>query len=215
MNQRKMLPGISFWCVMVAASTICMAQSRKNAPGASTDSQGTRYFQLTLVLKYPESAQALPEPGDQSITTEVAVNENRPGSGSCKTRMTSQLPMITSDKTRFIELGTKFDCDNIHVEGNALALSIILETSRVSGFVTTKNSSGVETEEPLVTQQNIALSVKLPLDTPKIVFDSNAGMAGKLKPLKPLQIGNNAHPSEVGRMSSSAIQVEMTAHELK
>lgn len=210
-----------FLCVIVAASIVGMAQSTSSTSRTGAASPATRYFQLTLVLRYSASADGPPAPGTQSITTELAVREDRPGSGSCKTRMGSQVPVVMEGKTKYIDLGTSFDCNNVHVEGNGLALSIILETSRVTQMIRLKDGNGVETEEPVINQRKMELSVKLPLDTPKVVFDS--GVAAKEHPLKALQPlqpqqpmlnGANAAPANL-MMQEPTIQVEMTATELK
>jgi hypothetical protein len=133
--------------------------------------------------------------------------------------MTSQVPVAMEGKTKFIELGTKFDCNNVRVEGGGLALSLVLETSRVARMVPVKDTNGVETEEPVIAQRTLELSVKLPLDTPKVIFDSNVAVPGHpLKPiqaLKPVQNDSKVVPPQEVMTPEPAMQIEMTASELK
>jgi len=164
------------------------------------------------------------EPGEQSITTEIAVPPAG-RTGSCKTRMTSQVPVMvggpqtqfSKDGTKFIELGTKFDCNNVHVEGDGLAFTIILETSRVTGMIETgaTNRDGSPVEEPIITQRNLELSVKLPLDQAKVIFDSNTKPLTPLRPLQPLKPLHEDLKSLPSKMEDRPLQIEMTATELK
>lgn len=194
----------------LAASVVGMAQqAAKSETGASISPSSTRYFKLKVELRFPTSPEQ--EPVTQSMTTEVAVNKDRPGSGSCRIRMGSQVPIGTGMATKFIDVGTKFDCNDIHVEGDGLALSIVLETSRISRMISLKNRAGVETEEPVISQRNLALSVKLPLDTKKVIFDSKNVDPSKLKRLGSL----DAEAKDAPMMQEAAMQVEMTASELK
>jgi|GEM_PF-6772554 len=204
----KMLRRAMFGVVMVV-STTCVAQQLVKPVAARVSSSSTRYFKLTMVLKHPVNGEL--EPVSQSITTEVAVyGDGR--TGSCRTRMTSQVPIGTGMATKFIDVGTKFDCNDVRLEGDGLAMSIVLETSRLTRMISLKNRDGVETEEPVISQRNVALSVKLPLDTPKMVFDSKNVDSSKLKPLGPL--GAAAAKDET-MMQDAAMQIEMTASELK
>ncbi len=138
--------------------------------------------------------------------------------GSSKTRMGSQVPVAAGGKTQMIDVGTNFDCDNVHLEGDGLALHFVLEASRIGSLIRIKNAEGVEVEEPLITQRTIELSVKLPLNAPKVVFDSKVGVPGHplqlLPPLKPLE--GDAKPSLTQiPVPQPGMQVEMTAKELK
>ncbi|NYF78357.1 hypothetical protein [Granulicella arctica] len=205
---RKMLRRVVFGVVMVV-SGVCVAQQPMKSAGASVALSAMRYFKLTMVLKYPTNGEL--EPMSQSITTEVAVyGDGR--IGSCRTRMTSQVPVGTGVATKFIDVGTKFDCNDVRLEGDGLAMSIVLETSRLTRMISIKNRDGVETVEPVISQRNVTLSVKLPLNTPKVVFDSKDVDSSKLKPLGSL--GATA-AKDGSMMQDAAMQIEMTASELK
>src|SRR5580698_1822553 len=93
----------------------------------------------------------------------------------------TQVPVGTGSATRYVELGTKLDCNDVHIEGDGIALEFVLEASGLIGTAKTKGSDGVVFDEPLITQRSVQLSVKLPLDQPKVVFDSSA------RPLTPLK----------------------------
>lgn len=208
----KMFRGVMLWCAM-AGSAVAMAQAKPMSAGAAIS--GTRYFQLTLVLRYTANADGPPVPGTQSITTEVAVIPDRPGASSSRTRMGSQIPVVIGGKTQLIDVGTSFDCNNVRVEGDGVAMSIVLETSRLGGMVPVKEAGGVEVEEPLITQRKIELSIKLPLDTPKVVFDSKMGVPGHpLKSVQSLGPGDGKVPAQM-MLQEPGMQVEMTAKELK
>lgn len=212
-------------CAIAALSSTVKSQSAyvlSPTLYAGQTATTTRYFKLTLVLRYP-SAKGVPEPDEQSITTEVAVMPDR--AGSCKTRMTSKVPVTGGPETqfskvgtKFIELGTKFDCNNIHVEGDGLAFSLVLQTSRFTGEMIKiggTNRDGTPIEEPIITQRNLELSVRLPLEQPKVIFDSNTKALQPLKtlqPLKPLEEGSKRLPV---KMEEPPLQIEMTATELK
>ena len=203
----KLFRDVSICCALVAASAVGLAQSTTSGAGATVST--TRYFQLTLELKYPASVDGQQQPADQSITTQVAVGDRKPG--SCKTRMTSQFPLVMAGKTTFVDLGTKFDCNNVHVEGDGLTLSIVLETSSVRGTVLTKNHDGSETEEPIISQRSLALSVKqLALGTPEVIFDSKAIDTSKLKKTE-----LSAVPTPTASVQQPGLQVVMTVTELK
>ncbi len=196
--------------VLAAAATAGVGQAARpvlNGSGPGT-APTTRHFQITVVLRYP--GNETPEPRTESITTEVTVGSDG-RTGSSKTRMTSQVPMVMAGTTKFVELGTKFDCNDVRIDGDGLALSVILKTSLVNGSVTTKSNSGVETEEPLISERNLELEVKLPLDTPKIIFDSkNMSPTANLVFLKP---PDSARKEE--KVHDPTLQIEMTARELK
>ena len=195
-------------CAVLMAVTACLAQSTKPASGVSSTSPGTRYFQLTVLLKFPEGTDGLQQHADQVISTDVAVNNNRPG--SCKTRVTSQVPIVTGGKTKFVELGTKFDCNDVHVDGDGLALSIVVETSNIQGMITTKSDSGVEMEEPIISQRKLELSAKLLLDTPKVIFDSKTVSHAVIQ-----KLGSGTAPLKTAVQAPSSMQIEITATELK
>lgn len=208
-----MLRGMLLGYAMVLVSASATAQPMRASSGAGAGSTDTRYFQLTLDLKSPGSLEGQPQLSAQSIMTEVAVSDGKPG--SCRTRMTSQIPVSGSDKP--IDIGTRFDCNNIHLEGDGLALSIVLDMSRITGKVSTKNRDGVEVEEPIISERKLELSVKLPLGTPKVVFDSSSETL--VKPLKALQKGSELPPSYGApkriEVPTPPLQIEMTATELK
>ena len=208
MNPARMLFKGLVTGVLTIASMAGAGQSSRAAANAGTTGAAMRYFQLTVLLRYP--GNQLPEPRTESITTEVAVGSDG-RTGSSKTRMTSQVPMVMAGTTKFMELGTKFDCNNVHVDGNGLALSIVLETSLVNGTVVTKSASGVETEEPLISQRNLELAIKLPLDKPKVIFDSqNMSPKANLVKLGPVV---TARKNEM--VPEPTLQIEMTATEIK
>jgi hypothetical protein len=187
-----------------------IAQQGKSASAPIAPS---RYFQITLNLKFAQTADQ--QPGTETITTEVAVRDGKPG--SCKARMISQVPIGTGSATKYIELGTKLDCNDVHVEGDGLALQFTLETSGFIGMAKTRGSDGVIFDEPLIAQRSVQLSVKLPLDQPKVVFDSSAQPTTPLKPLAPPANGAagvvsaTPIPSRLG----TPMLIEMTASELK
>lgn len=140
---------------------------------------------------------------------------DRPGAASSKTRMGSQVPVVIGGKMQLIDVGTSFDCNNVRVEGNDVAMSIVLEASRIGDMVRIKNANGVEVEEPLITQRRIELSIKLPLNTPKVVFDSKVGVPGhSLKPLRSLQPGDAKIPPAQMMLQEPGMQIEMIAKEL-
>ncbi len=171
---------------------------------------GSRNFQLTMVIESPQSGETAAQPSAQSITTEIVVYEGRTGSG--KARMTSQLPTSSHLRSKLLELGTKLDCTDVHMDGNQLALHFVLETSRFTGYVTNRDDKGAETEEPLISQRTVELSVKVPLDQPKIVFDSKTVSKGALRPL-PGAAGPT--PVRVERFEQPELRVELIATELK
>ncbi len=213
----KVIHKVVLGCAFAAIPLASKAQASNLLSSTKNAEQATRYFKLTLVLRYP-SAKSTPEPGEQSITTEVAVG-TAGRTGSCKTRMTSQVPVtiggpgtqFSKDGTKFVELGTKFDCNNVHIEADGLAFSIVLETSRVTGMIETggTNRDGTPMEEPIITQRNLELAVRLPLDKPKVIFDSNIKPT---TPLKPLQENPKQLPN---KMEDPPLQIEVTATELK
>jgi hypothetical protein len=192
---------------LLVAPTAVSAQSKRS--GAAP----TRYFQLTVNLK--SGAVADQQSSTQTITTGVAIRSDRPG--SCKARMMFQAPTGAGAGTKYVELGTKFDCNDVHIEGDGIALEFALETSRVVQMIKTKRSDGVEIDEPLIGERAVQLAVKLPLDQAKVVFDSSSKLSPPLKtqtlpeaapPLSPTAIP--IPPSQ-----DSPILIELIATELK
>jgi hypothetical protein len=137
---------------------------------AQTKATPARYFQLTLNLKFGANEQQ--QETAQTITTEVAVRGTVPG--ACRARMVSQTPTGSGAGTKYIEVGTKFDADDIHVDGDSVALHFVLSASRPVKMIKYKSKEGVEVEEPVITERVVELSVKIPLDTTKTVFDSSS-----------------------------------------
>jgi hypothetical protein len=201
---------IALFLVLVGAATAGIAQPEKSSSAAAVAS---RYFQVTLNLKFVQAADQ--QPATETITTEVAVRDGKPG--SCKARMLSQVPTGTGRATKYIELGTKLDCNDVRIEGDGIALEFALETSGYMGTARTKGSDGVVFDEPMITQRSVQLSVKLPLDRPKVVFDASAHPLTPLKPPAPLGdtsagvVSAMPVPSRLG----APMLIEMTATELK
>jgi len=201
---------IALCLILIVATAAGIAQPGR--PG-STAAASSRYFQITLNLKFAQAADQ--QPATETITTQVAVRDGKPG--SCKARMLSQVPTGTGRAMKYIELGTKLDCNDVRVEGDGIALEFALETSGYMGTAKTKGSDGVFFEEPMITQRSVELSVKLPLDQPKVVFDSSAPPSKLLSPPPP-----SADPSAgvvsampVPTRLGAPMMIEMTATELK
>lgn len=201
---------------VLSAVLVCggVASSFGQAKGVSragvTAASGSRNFQLTMVIESPQSGETATQPTTQSITTEIVVVEGRTGSG--KARMTSQLPSSSSSRSKLVELGTKLDCTDVYMDGNELALHFVLETSRFTGYVESTDEKCGTVKEPLISQRTVELSVKVPLDRPKIVFDSRTVSKGGLKPLP-----ESAGPGRitVERFQQPELRVELMATELK
>jgi hypothetical protein len=206
----KAIHTIALCLVLIGAAAVGNAQPGK--PG-STAAAASRYFQITLNLKFAQTADQ--QPATETITTQVAVRDGKPG--SCKARMLSQVPIGSGRAMKYIELGTKLDCNGVRVEGDGIALEFALETSGYMGTARTKGSDGVVFDEPIITQRSVELSVKLPLDQPKVVFDSSAHPLQPLSPPQPLAgasggvVSTTPVPSRLG----APMQIEMTATELK
>jgi hypothetical protein len=187
-----------------------IAQTQVNHPASA--SAKTRYFELTLNLKFGANGEQ--QATMQTITTEFAVRSTIPG--TTKARMVSQTPAGNGVKTKYIEVGTKFDADDIHVEGDGVALHFVLSASRPVKMIKYKASDGTEIEEPIITDRTVELSVKLPLDRAKVVFDSSSK---SLAPLKPL--GGNAKDNLAADTASGMptpdqpMVIEMMVSELK
>ncbi len=200
-------------------TTAGLGQGTAGSP--SSERPGSRTFQLTLVIESPpQSGAEAAQPPAESITTEIVVpGDGRMGYG--KARMTSQLPTSSQAGAKLVELGTKLDVGEVHVEGKELALHFVLETSRLTGFVSGKDDKGAVVEEPLITERTVELSVKLPLDRAKVVFDSKAvmkpvpepGMKGEMKPLA--EAGGGTPGLTVRRLGQTELRVEMVATEMK
>ena len=201
MNEKHVL----LFCALLFGSVFPGAAQSKRSVVASPASAGaTRYFQLTMDLKSGPIADQ--QPTTRTISTELAVRDGR--AGSCKARMTSQVPTGAGSGTKYIELGTKLDCNDAHIDGDALALEFALETSRIAAMIKTKGVDGKEVDEPLITQRTVQLTVKLPLGKTQVVFDSNSRHATSLKPLGAGVISDL--PKE-----DVPMLIEMTAVELK
>lgn len=191
-------------CLVIAGVTgAANGQSRKAAAATSA----ARYFKIDLALKF--GAVPAQGPAMQSISTEVAVRAGKPG--SCKARMISQVPTGMGGQTKFVDLGTKLDCNDVHVEGNALALQFTLDASRIKQMVKSKAADGSPMEEPLITQRTVQLTVRLPLNKTETVFDSSTHA---MKPLGPVGL----KPGEGGPAPAMGedvpLVIEMTATEL-
>jgi hypothetical protein len=200
---------LALYLILIGAAAAGNAQPGRSGSTAAA----SRYFQITLNLKFAQAADQ--PPATEVITTQVAVRDGKPG--SCKARMLSQVPIGTGRLMKYIELGTKLDCNSVRVEGDGIALQFVLETSGYMGTAKTRGSDGVVFEEPIITQRSVELSVKLPLDQPKVVFDSSAH---PLKPLTPPPPSADASAGVVSAMPvpsrlSAPMQIEMTATELK
>jgi hypothetical protein len=195
---------------LTGAAPLGIAQQGKSA---SAPVAASRYFQITLNLKFAQTADQ--PPATETITTEVAVRDEKPG--SCKARMISQVPIGTGSATKYIELGTKLDCNDVHVEGDGLALQFTLETSGFIGMAKTRGADGAIFDEPMIAQRSVQLSVKLPLDQPKVVFDSSAHPTTPLKPLAPPANGaaGVVSATPIPSRLSTPMLIEMTASELK
>lgn len=193
-------------CIVLSGIPSTAMSQRKGDSSLSLSPSATRYFQLTLNLKFGE-AGAQP-PTEQTITTEVAVRDGRPG--SCKARMISQVPTLAGEKLKYVELGTKLDCNDVHIEGNGIALQFTLDTSRIAEMIKTKTSAGEELDEPLITQRTVQLMVQLPLNQTKVVFDSTS------HPLTSQTEKSLSSDSQTTRKTQDApMSIEMTATELK
>ena len=204
----KTVRRIALCFLLSGAATSGIAQPGK--PGSAPIAP-SRYFQITLNLKFTQAPDQ--QPATESITTEVAVRDGKPG--SCKARMLSQVPAGAGSATRYIELGTKLDCNDVHIEGDGIALGFALETSALMGTAKTRGSDGVVFDEPLIAQRSVQLSVKLPLDQPKVVFDSSTHPSTPLKPPAPAANGSLVSATPVPSRLDAPMLIEMTASELK
>jgi hypothetical protein len=196
--------GVLFVALLAITSAV-QAQPARNESAAAS-----RYFQITLNLKFMQVADQ--PPATETITTQVAVREGKPG--SCKARMLSQVPMGAGSTMKYLELGTKLDCNDVRVEGDGIALKFALETSGLTGTAKTRGADGVIFEEPLITQRSVELSVKLPLDHPKVVFDASTQPSKPLSPLPtdgPGVVSVNSVPARI----SAPMVIEITATELR
>src|SRR5271156_3933318 len=206
----KTAHSIALCLILIGATAAAVAQPGRQS-SASTPS--SRYFQITLNLKFAQAADQ--QPASETITTQVAVRDGKPG--SCKARMLSQVPTGTGGAMKYIELGTKLDCNDVRVEGDGIALEFALETSGYMGTAKTKGSDGVVFEEPMITQRSVEPSVKLPLVQPKVVFDSSALPSKPLSPPRPLGDSSTGVVSAmpVPTRLGAPMMIEMTATELK
>lgn len=208
----KMILGVAICLTALAMPVAGLSQSKTTRSSVAAVPSNVRYFQLAINLKFGASGEQ--QATTQTITTEVAVRGNIPG--SCAARMTSQLPTGSGMGTKFLELGTKFDANDIHIEGDGIALHFILETSRPVKMIKYTRNDGVEMEEPIITAQTIELSVKLPLNRPKVVFGSNSKSLKPLQSLKESAVGDPAAEVASGPpQQDQPIEIEITATELK
>jgi hypothetical protein len=194
--------------LLVALGGVAQAKANRSTPvGAKT-----RYFQLTLNLKFGANGEQ--QATMQAITTEFAVRGSIPG--TTKARMVSQTPAGNGVQTKYIEVGTKFDADDIHVEGDGVALHFVLSASRPVKMIKYKANDGTEMEEPVITDRMVELSVKLPLDHAKVVFDSSSKSLAVLKPLGANPKGDPAAEAAAGTPKpDQPMVIEMTVSELK
>jgi len=209
----KTILRVALYVAVLVMPAAALAQLKVARPGVAAAPTPVRYFQLAINLKFGASGEQ--QATTQTITTEVAVRGTIPG--SCKARMVSQYPTGSGTATKYIELGTKFDANDIHIEGEDVALHFILATSRPVKMIKYTRSDGVEIEEPIITEQTIELAVKLPLGQAKVVFDDSSFKP--LAPLKPLQgatVGDPAAEAAAGPpQQHQPMVIELTATELK
>jgi hypothetical protein len=208
----KMILGVAIYLAALAMPVTTFAQSKATRPAAAAVPSNVRYFQLAINLKFGAIGEQ--QATTQTITTEVAVRGDIPG--SCKARMISQTPTGSGMGTKYLELGTKFDANDIHIEGDGIALHFVLETSRPVKMLKYTRSDGVEMEEPLIVARTMELSVKLPLDQPKVVFDSSSKLLPPLKPLQSLsKDGPSVEAAAGAPQQDQPMVIELTATELK
>jgi len=204
----------AIYVVGLAMPMAGLAQSKATRSPAATVPSPVRYFQLAIDLKFGASGEQ--QATTQTITTEVAVRGAAPG--ACKARMVSQYPTGSGTGTKYIELGTKFDANDIRMDGDGVALHFVLATSRLVKMIKYTRSDGVEMEEPIITEQTVELAVRLPLGQAKVVFDDSSFKP--LAPLKPLQGSPTGDPAAEAAAAGPPQQhqpmvIEMTATELK
>jgi hypothetical protein len=208
----KTILGMAIYVAALAMSLAAIAQPKAPRPAVAASSSPVRYFQLAINLKFGASGEQ--QATTQTITTEVAVRGAGPG--SCKARMVSQIPTGSGTGTKYLEVGTSFDANDIHIEGGGVALHFVLSTSRPVKMINYTRRDGVEMEEPIITDRAIELTVKLPLDQPKVVFDSSSKVLLPLKPLKGLSKDDPSAEAAAGPPAQDQpMVIELTATELK
>ncbi len=193
--------------VLLGGMSAGVAQSRTHGGEGTTM---TRYFELTMVLRFPGAPGR--EERVQRLTTDLAVVRDRPGASSGKARMISQTPVMMQKGPTYVDLGTKLDCNDVRVDGNALAMGVVLETSAVNGTVTTVDKEGRSLQEPLISQRNLSLQIRLPFGKPTVIFDAKNGDLERERPLP--GEGGGASATVEGPPPATEMQVEMTAREL-
>ena len=208
--KKRMAAGVVMVGFCVASGR---AQSRMRGVDAAQASS-TRYFEVRLVLRLPASAGR--KERVESLTTDLAVIKDRPRASSCRARLISQVPVTMQRGPTYLDIGTKLDCNDVRMEGNALAMGVVLETSSVNGMVTTVDKDGKSLQEPLIAQRNISLQVKLPLGKPTVIFNSRNMEASGLRPLEggPKPLGSGTRGEVAGAPGGSEMEVEMMAREL-
>jgi len=208
----KTILRVAIYVVVLVMPIAALAQSKLARPAVAAAPTPVRYFQLTIDLKFGASGEQ--QATTQTITTEVAVRGTVPG--SCSARMVSQVPTGSGTGTKYLEVGTSFDANEIHTDGGGIALHFVLSTSRPVKMIKYTRSDGVEMEEPIITNREIELSVKLPLNQPKVVFDSSSKSLSPLQPLKSLSRGEPSAEAAAGPpQQDQPMMIELTATELK
>lgn len=202
---------VSTWAVLLVCVPAAMPQNRSR--GAETEPEApTRYFELTLVLRFPAAAGRMERV--ESLTTDIAVRKDRPGASSGRARVMSQVPVMMQKGPTYLDLGTKLDCNDVRLEGNALALAVVLETSSVNGTVMTEGKDGKKLEEPLISQRNLSLQTRLPLGKPVVIFDTKNMEPTHIRTLQEGEAVITAGDTRERTQAPAEMQVEMTAREL-
>lgn len=203
---------LSAGALLLLALPAGMFRAQVKTPQSAAAVSSTRYFQLTLNLTFGANGEV--QEGTQTITSEFAIR----GSihGSSKARMVSQTPAGSGTGTRYIEVGTKFDANDIRIEGDGIALHFVLSASRPVKMIRYTQSDGKEMEEPIITERNVELDVKLPLDKPRVVFDSSSKALTQLKSQEINTKNDPAAEASAGvPRGDQPMKVEMAVTELK
>ena len=84
-------------------------------------------------------------------------------------------------------------------------------------MIRTKSSDGVEMDEPLINQRAVQLTVKLPLDQAKVVFDSSSKLLPdeKAKNLRETPRSAPSAANPIPPSQDSPVLIELIATELK
>ncbi len=202
-----------FGAVFLGAMMLMMPMGFAQSKTTRTPVETARYFQLTLNLKFGANGEQ--QATTQTITTEFALRGTI--RGSSRARMVSQTPTGSGTGTKYIEVGTKFDADDIHLEGGGVALHFVLSASRPVKMIKYKSKDGVDMEEPVIADRTVEFAVKLPLDQMKVVFDSSSKSLMALKPLGDNPKADPAASAAAGALPSpdQPMVIEMTVSELK